>query len=59
MVRHDSQERLQISYIALNHALPWFHPKASDMEHEDYTLMLKKVRFSKGTVYLLLNRYLA
>ncbi|KAG1840010.1 hypothetical protein C8R48DRAFT_621288 [Suillus tomentosus] len=44
MVRHDSQERLQIGYIALNHALPWFHPKASDMEYEDYTLMLKKLR---------------
>ncbi|KAG2049200.1 hypothetical protein BDR06DRAFT_894125 [Suillus hirtellus] len=38
------QEHLQIGYIALNHALPWFHPKASDMEYEDYMLMLKKLR---------------
>ncbi|KAG1762427.1 hypothetical protein EDD22DRAFT_847107 [Suillus occidentalis] len=38
------QDRLQSGYIALNNALPWFHQKASDMEHDDYINMLKKLR---------------
>ncbi|KAG1876134.1 hypothetical protein C8R48DRAFT_591681 [Suillus tomentosus] len=38
------QERLQLGYIVLNNTLPWFHSKASDMEYEDYTFMLKKLR---------------
>jgi hypothetical protein len=43
LVRHLSQDRLQVGYITLNQALPWFHSKATNMEHEDYTYMLKKV----------------
>lgn len=42
----NSQDRLQSGYIALNNALPWFHQKASDMEHDDYINMLKKVSFA-------------
>ncbi|KAG2132819.1 hypothetical protein DEU56DRAFT_739394 [Suillus clintonianus] len=38
------QERLQRGYIALNHALPWFHSQASDMENDDCVQMLKKLR---------------
>ncbi|KAG1794642.1 uncharacterized protein HD556DRAFT_1308000 [Suillus plorans] len=38
------QNRLQTGYIVLNNVLPWFHRKASDMEYEDYTHMLKKLR---------------
>ncbi|KAG2046630.1 hypothetical protein BDR06DRAFT_845756, partial [Suillus hirtellus] len=38
------QERLQFGYIALNHALPWFHSRASETEHDDYIHMLKKLR---------------
>ncbi|KAG2103973.1 hypothetical protein BD769DRAFT_1361418 [Suillus cothurnatus] len=44
---HDvtvDQDRLQFGYIVLNNVLPWFHQKASDMEHDDYTHMLKKLR---------------
>ncbi|KAG1897248.1 uncharacterized protein F5891DRAFT_957482 [Suillus fuscotomentosus] len=36
------QNRLQTGYIVLNNVLPWFHRKASNMEYEDYTHMLKK-----------------
>ncbi|KAG2116812.1 hypothetical protein DEU56DRAFT_761490 [Suillus clintonianus] len=39
-----SQNRLQRGYIILNNVLPWFHQKASDMEHHDYRQMLKKLR---------------
>jgi hypothetical protein len=42
----NSQDRLQSGYIVLNNVLPWFHQKASNMEHDDYTHMLKKVRFA-------------
>jgi hypothetical protein len=35
-----------MGYVILNNVLPWFHPKASDMEYEDYAQMLKKVCFS-------------
>jgi hypothetical protein len=42
----NSQDHLQSGYIALNNALPWFHQKASDMEHNDYINMLKKVSFA-------------
>ncbi|KAG2753926.1 hypothetical protein P692DRAFT_201704850 [Suillus brevipes Sb2] len=38
----NSQDRLQSGYIVLNNVLPWFHQKASNMEHDDYTHMLKK-----------------
>ncbi|KAG2141312.1 hypothetical protein DEU56DRAFT_911420 [Suillus clintonianus] len=38
------QHRLQIGYIALNHTLPWFHSKASDLENEDLMYMLQKLR---------------
>ncbi|KAG2135973.1 hypothetical protein DEU56DRAFT_737359 [Suillus clintonianus] len=40
------QDRLQTGYIALNHALPWFHSKASelDMENVEFSYMLKKLR---------------
>ncbi|KAG1723737.1 hypothetical protein EDD22DRAFT_961925 [Suillus occidentalis] len=44
---HDmtiDQDRLQTGYIVLNNVLPWFHQKASNMEHDDYTHMLKKLR---------------
>ncbi|KAG1760283.1 hypothetical protein EDD22DRAFT_781361 [Suillus occidentalis] len=43
-VHPHSQERLQSGYIALNHALPWFHPRATDLEYDDYLQMLKKIR---------------
>ncbi|KAG2106241.1 uncharacterized protein F5147DRAFT_775051 [Suillus discolor] len=36
------QNCLQTGYITLNHALSWFHFKASDMEYDDYSYMLKK-----------------
>lgn len=38
------QDRLQIGYIALNNALPWFHQRATEMEYDDYMDMLKKLR---------------
>ncbi|KAG1876098.1 hypothetical protein C8R48DRAFT_669300 [Suillus tomentosus] len=38
------QDRLQMGYIALNNALPWFHQKATEMEYDDYMHMLKKLR---------------
>lgn len=38
------QDRLQMGYVVLNNVIPWFHAKASDMEHDDYTHMLKKLR---------------
>ncbi|KAG1772831.1 hypothetical protein EDD22DRAFT_976480 [Suillus occidentalis] len=38
------QARLQMGYVILSNVLPWFHPKASDMEYEDYAQMLKKLR---------------
>ncbi|KAG1763642.1 hypothetical protein EDD22DRAFT_776896 [Suillus occidentalis] len=40
----DSQDRLQTGYVVLSNVIPWFHAKASDMEHDDYTHMLKKLR---------------
>jgi hypothetical protein len=46
LVRRLSQDRLQVGYITLNQALPWLHSKASDMEYEDYTHMLKKVFYT-------------
>ncbi|KAG1730566.1 hypothetical protein EDD22DRAFT_960706 [Suillus occidentalis] len=39
-----NQERLQSGYIALNHTLPWFHPRVTDLEYDDYLQMLKKIR---------------
>jgi hypothetical protein len=41
-----SQDHLQSGYIALNNALPWFHQKALNMEHNNYFTMLKKVSFA-------------
>ncbi|KAG1742072.1 hypothetical protein EDD22DRAFT_958974 [Suillus occidentalis] len=44
---HDmtiDQDHLQTGYIVLNNVLPWFHQKASNMEHDDYTHMLKKLK---------------
>ncbi|KAG1851568.1 hypothetical protein C8R48DRAFT_777881 [Suillus tomentosus] len=38
------QERLQFGYIALNNALSWFHPRASELEYDEYLQMLKKLR---------------
>ncbi|KAG1773725.1 hypothetical protein EV702DRAFT_975708 [Suillus placidus] len=38
------QECLQIRFIALTHALPWLDCKASDMEYNEYSQMLKKLR---------------
>ncbi|KIK37002.1 hypothetical protein CY34DRAFT_93495 [Suillus luteus UH-Slu-Lm8-n1] len=38
------QDRLQVRYIALNNALPWFHRRATDLEYEEYIHMLKKIR---------------
>ncbi|KAG2755368.1 hypothetical protein P692DRAFT_20717610 [Suillus brevipes Sb2] len=38
------QECLQVGYIALNNALPWFHSRASDLEYDEYLQMLKKLR---------------
>jgi hypothetical protein len=35
-----------MGYIALNSAIPWLNERASELEHEDYVRMLKKVRFS-------------
>jgi hypothetical protein len=32
-----------MGYIILNNTLPWLNEKASDMEYEEYTQMLKKV----------------
>ncbi|KAG1758878.1 hypothetical protein EDD22DRAFT_783326 [Suillus occidentalis] len=42
LVRYHSQDRLRVGYITLNQALPWLHSKASNMEYEDYSQMLKK-----------------
>ncbi|KIK34412.1 hypothetical protein CY34DRAFT_17746 [Suillus luteus UH-Slu-Lm8-n1] len=36
------RDRLQLGYIVLNSALPWFHQKASNLQPDDYTHMLKK-----------------
>lgn len=47
-----SQDRLEIGYIALNNAIPWFQRKAADMENEVYTHMLKKVRFASINDYI-------
>lgn len=41
-----SQDRLQTGFITLNHTLPWFHPRASDLEYDNYSHMLKKVLFT-------------
>ncbi|KAG2740668.1 hypothetical protein P692DRAFT_20881370 [Suillus brevipes Sb2] len=38
------QNHLQSGYIALNNALPWFHQKALNMEHNNYFTMLKKLK---------------
>ncbi|KAG2745604.1 hypothetical protein P692DRAFT_201719865, partial [Suillus brevipes Sb2] len=38
------QDRLQMGYVILNNTLPWLNEKASDMEYEEYTQMLKKLR---------------
>ncbi|KAG1790438.1 uncharacterized protein HD556DRAFT_1242329 [Suillus plorans] len=38
------QDRLQMGYIALNNALPWFHERATELEHDEYVHMLKKLR---------------
>ncbi|KIK36861.1 hypothetical protein CY34DRAFT_16094 [Suillus luteus UH-Slu-Lm8-n1] len=38
------QDRLQTGYITLQHALPWFHPRATELEYNDYCHMLKKLR---------------
>ncbi|KAG1761881.1 hypothetical protein EV702DRAFT_1166865 [Suillus placidus] len=38
------QDHLQVGYITLNQALPWLHSKTQDMEYEDYSHMLKKLR---------------
>ncbi|KAG2057331.1 hypothetical protein BDR06DRAFT_1005342 [Suillus hirtellus] len=38
----DKQDCLQTGYTVLNHALLWFHPRASDLEYDDYSYMLKK-----------------
>ncbi|KAG1771730.1 hypothetical protein EDD22DRAFT_947741 [Suillus occidentalis] len=35
------QDRLQIGYIALTGTLSWFSAKATDMDYDDYTHMLK------------------
>ncbi|KAG1838751.1 hypothetical protein C8R48DRAFT_751521 [Suillus tomentosus] len=40
----DEDDRLQTGYITLNHALPWLHSRASDLEYDEYSLMLKKLR---------------
>lgn len=38
------QHHLQTGYITLQHALPWFHSRASELEHNEYCHMLKKLR---------------
>ncbi|KAG1759553.1 hypothetical protein EDD22DRAFT_849157 [Suillus occidentalis] len=38
------QDRLQIGYITLTTTLPWIAKKASDMEYDEYTHMLKLLR---------------
>ncbi|KAG1798377.1 hypothetical protein EV424DRAFT_1546296 [Suillus variegatus] len=38
------QDRLHTGYITLTNILPWFQPKCSDMEYEEYVQMLKKLR---------------
>ncbi|KAG1848591.1 hypothetical protein C8R48DRAFT_614812 [Suillus tomentosus] len=38
------QERLQTGFISLTHALPWLHSRASDLEYDEYSHMLKKLR---------------
>ncbi|KAG1811024.1 hypothetical protein EV424DRAFT_1327849 [Suillus variegatus] len=35
------QEHLQVGYITLNQALPWFHSRASEVEYDEYSEMLK------------------
>jgi hypothetical protein len=37
------QDRLQRGYIELTKALPWFHDKLSNLDHEESEEMLKKV----------------
>ncbi|KAG1760571.1 hypothetical protein EDD22DRAFT_780969 [Suillus occidentalis] len=39
-----SQDCLQSGYVILNSTFPWFHSKASDMEHSEYMHMLKRLR---------------
>ncbi|KAG1843870.1 hypothetical protein C8R48DRAFT_618427 [Suillus tomentosus] len=38
------QDHLQTGFITLNHTLPWFHSRASDLEYDNYSHMLKKLR---------------
>ncbi|KAG0693933.1 hypothetical protein DFH29DRAFT_1006793 [Suillus ampliporus] len=38
------QDHLQIGYITLSKALPWFHQKASELEFDDYAQMMRKLR---------------
>ncbi|KAG1896109.1 uncharacterized protein F5891DRAFT_959089 [Suillus fuscotomentosus] len=38
------QERLQTGFISLTHTLPWLHSRASDLEYDEYSHMLKKLR---------------
>ncbi|KAG1830609.1 hypothetical protein EV424DRAFT_1343509 [Suillus variegatus] len=38
------QDWLQMGYTTLTNILPWFQPKCSDMEYEEYVQMLKKLR---------------
>ncbi|KAG1830310.1 hypothetical protein EV424DRAFT_1315590 [Suillus variegatus] len=38
------QDRLQTGYVTLSNAIPWLHERASELEHEDYMQMLKKLR---------------
>jgi hypothetical protein len=41
-----SQDQLHTGYNVLTRTLPWFLKEASDMEHDDYTRMLKMVCFT-------------
>ncbi|KAG1904138.1 uncharacterized protein F5891DRAFT_1184315 [Suillus fuscotomentosus] len=34
-------------FISLTHALPWLHSRASDLEYDEYSHMLKKVFFTR------------
>ncbi|KAG1717802.1 hypothetical protein EDD22DRAFT_964401 [Suillus occidentalis] len=38
------QDCLQMGYIALSNCISWLNDSASDLEHEDYLQMLKKLR---------------
>ncbi|KAG1759635.1 hypothetical protein EDD22DRAFT_782299 [Suillus occidentalis] len=38
------QDRLQMGYIVFSNALRWLQAKASDMEYDEYSHMLKKLR---------------